>query len=401
MHLVLYVLLISLATIGPKCCFGQQSSVRYSSSDNGKYVARIQSGDSESPATAIVFQVSMQDFGMDSLAHIVLPNAFLPLETIITDDGRHVVNLGNYTGGTDLSAAVSIYDLESSSEKVFSFLDIFKDRVVDDVTAGGVRYQFWFQHEFHIDEQKKTVYLTGYNNRDPANPPTIVVDYGNATTLIDETNFWKAKFDALALQTEQTQEDAYTLLSVEQSHLLDRILETKSAPAVEYLGVGNDFLFRLQPGSAEDTAKVLMYKFDLKKQSFDLLKSIPLKNPIAPSENYWTVSPDARYMITYDEIDSVGVTDNAIVIYDLEKGRSRAFSLEDFCSQSDLDQMAHAKNVRMWRLSRPWIFLSDKQYKNWPPRANLDSSGLVPQVIVDLEKLNVRLAEPFVSKFRR
>jgi hypothetical protein len=63
-------------------------------------------------------------------------------------------------------------------------------------------------------------------------------------------------------------------------------------------------------------------------RSYRFVRSVVLRNPVGPGEA--VISNDARFLVTFDDFCESGTTENAVVIYDLEKGTVIACGIEDF-----------------------------------------------------------------------
>ena len=93
-------------------------------------------------------------------------------------------------------------------------------------------------------------------------------------------------------------------------------------------------------------------------------------------------------MVTLDDIQQLGTTDNAIVIYDTRNHKRRSFSLEDFLTREELDQLSTLGGFRHWRnLAYACSILSDSGLQLF---TNRHQNKLFPDVVVDLEKMEIR-----------
>ena len=143
---------------------------------------------------------------------------------------------------------------------------------------------------------------------------------------------------------------------------------------------------RIEPGHENKKAVATGFRFVADKNGYVKNFEILLNNPVAPE--FARVSYDGNYMVTLDDIQQLGTTDNAIVIYDTKNHKRRSFSLEDFLTREELDQLSTVGGFRHWRnLHYACSILSDSGLQLF---TNRHQSKLFPDVVVDLEKMEVR-----------
>ena len=120
-------------------------------------------------------------------------------------------------------------------------------------------------------------------------------------------------------------------------------------------------------------------------------KVIELRNPVAPA--MICVSFDGQYVITFDEFDRIGLTENTVVIYGHLSGESRAFGLDDFLSAEQIESLLSVPNIRLWRVSHGIVF-EGCDVRNWVKQYRV---AWLPKVVVNVSRMEVRVEEPFPS----
>ncbi len=383
---------------------------QYGWSENAEYCVRVARGDfEERKASGIVLKYDHDAQTLRRIGELQFQNPYRPLQTLVTNDGRFVVNLGSSTEWDDYSAALAIYDLQTGAEKVFSLEDIFPtEELMRRHTRWRMIYTDWFrQTEVEVDQAASLVYLTGLVNgaTDAPEPPTIVVDLAEMTVGIQPAPFWKRKFEQAAQDRRQLEDafDAY-LWNAEgaiHSFMHDAIRETQQQPIIDYKMIDHDHLFRLEPGNIEPGdgvkhARFITLRFDKDAQEFAFVRETELKNAIAPSS--LRLSRDANFLVTFDDQGTIGKTANTIVIYNLPEGRSKAFALEDFCTAAEMAQLLSSENIRLWRSGLydwSWITFSGADFDRG---RSTPMPGVFPHVLIDVAKMEVKLAEPFVAR---
>jgi hypothetical protein len=326
---------------------------------------------------------------------------------LLTNDGRYLVAVRNLFGWPDdRKAVVFIHDLQTKREATFDLDQIFdKDDIDTKYTKRITPFCYWYGDSISIvntspivvDESAKKVYVIGINQEDERNRPTIVVDLAEMTVTVERLNSWIAKYDEQVRINQMTELDLGSILPIAQDYMLFHIMGRHRTAKVEHNDFGMDnLLYRLEPGDSKTPARFLMMRFNEAAHGFELVRELTLRNPVAPSQ--WIVTDDDKYLITLDEIDKIGVTDNVVVIYRLETAENRAFALEDFCTAEDIKNIISIPGLRFWRnYHGPSVKIVGAP--NCCER--LAPVHYVPHVIVDVSKMEVRLGEPFRPNEKR
>jgi hypothetical protein len=158
--------------------------------------------------------------------------------------------------------------------------------------------------------------------------------------------------------------------------------------------IGLDFLARFEFGDDEKQARIIVLTLNPNTNGFEFKHKVELKNEVAPS--LWFVSTDISRILTLDEIDKIGVTENTIVIYNLENGTDRSFAIEDFISATDLGNIYRTGDVRLWR--EEWLrTIRLKGPKIEDVGAKASPPFFCPIVEIDMEKMEVNVAVPYLG----
>jgi hypothetical protein len=159
------------------------------------------------------------------------------------------------------------------------------------------------------------------------------------------------------------------------------------SPAVVAVSKDGDSILRVVRGDAQRKAKALTFRFDAANETFVAAGSLELRNPIAPEMIF--VVDGGRYVVTLDDLNKVGLTENAVVIYDLQANTSRAFAIEDFLPPDVIDSLGSAMGMRAWR---GWPALDSSALKLYPSGVTQDPNDPpFPHVIIDIANMSVTL----------
>jgi len=101
----------------------------------------------------------------------------------------------------------------------------------------------------------------------------------------------------------------------------------------------------------ECVAKVA--RLNEKDGSYQFLRSIVLRNQVGPSTA--VISNDARFLVTFDDFCESGLSDNAVVIYDLERGTTVAHRIEDFLPTAYRERLHRSVSHLDWRDGHPYL----------------------------------------------
>ena len=123
-------------------------------------------------------------------------------------------------------------------------------------------------------------------------------------------------------------------------------------------------------------------------RSYRFVRSVVLRNEIGPSTA--VISNDGRYLVTFDDFCESGLSENDVVIYDLEKEITIACSTEDFLPKEYRDSLHRSVSHMDWRDGHPW--LNDEDRKVWISPSWNNRTG--PSTIIDLTDYSISLSPP-------
>jgi hypothetical protein len=129
-------------------------------------------------------------------------------------------------------------------------------------------------------------------------------------------------------------------------------------------------------------------RWNEKDRSYRFLRSVVLRNRIGPGEA--VITNDARFLVTFDEFCESGMSENAVVIYDLEKNITVSCGIEDFLPKAYRESLHRTISHIDWRDAHP--YLNDEDRKVWIApdcRSKGDFS-----VVVDLTSYSITLSPP-------
>ena len=129
-------------------------------------------------------------------------------------------------------------------------------------------------------------------------------------------------------------------------------------------------------------------KWNESDRSYRFLRSVMLRNRIGPSTA--VISNDARFLVTFDDFCESGMSENDVVIYDLEKEITIACSTEDFLPKSYRDSLHRSVSHMDWRDGHPWLNDEDRKVRISPSWNNKAGSS----VIIDLTSYSITLDPP-------
>jgi hypothetical protein len=150
---------------------------------------------------------------------------------------------------------------------------------------------------------------------------------------------------------------------------------------------------RIDSGSPEESGKkrtecvATLTKWDSKEQSYKFLRRLTLRNPIRPGTA--VITHDAQFLVTFDDYCEMGQTPNTVVIYNLQKGISHAYALEDFLPASYRETLKDSISSTLWR--------GDPRLEKWvnPHTIYLsspgDNDGHDAYIVIDAEKNTITL----------
>ena len=344
-------------------------------SKNGKYVARCQLADQWDAAASVqIFEFDAKLRQYHSYKKLRLPNSQRQ-QLLLTNDGRYLVALNNIFPKETTSDALVIHDLQENKSRSFALADFLPKATLSKLESDKMMMAIinWIKQVKLVDKEHKL-----YVNPDSTNNlkfPSVVVDLQAMTATLNPSS---APVASAASQPEPQQ----SFLEYQTEEL------KKQKPQIRIISEDPRVvqLLRIEPGHGNKKAVATGFRFVADKNGYEKNFEISLNNPVAPE--FARVSYDGNYMVTLDDIQQLGTTDNAIVIYDIRNQKRRSFSLEDFLTREELDQISTLGGFRHWRnLRYACSVLSDSGMQLF---TNRHQNKLFPDVVVDLEKLEIR-----------
>jgi len=353
---------------------GNTDAVGYGFSRNGDYCVRVSVGsslDQKAQIRLFKYDRMARQFVFVHSAH--LPYWNKPLRVLVSCDGRFVVALGKYGGaGDDLRDGIWIWDAQRGLAKSIHLDSLFS---ADDLDRYASRFHmlpgiYWFADDADglppvFDLRRNVLYVTMSANsfalgtghsvrsrkRYTMRRPTVVVDLASMTARMVDTrrvSLWKERHDHAVMEGRLLEAllDSYVSDS-SYRHIRRLVKQSIRLPSVEMRAVGEHWLFRLEPGNGQTHASIIALRYTASRNSFISIRELPTPNPIAPCD--WRVSHDGRYVVTLDDINGIGTTQNTIVIYRVRDGRRRRYALKDLLSQSEVARLKVSRDLVAWR----------------------------------------------------
>jgi hypothetical protein len=140
------------------------------------------------------------------------------------------------------------------------------------------------------------------------------------------------------------------------------------------------------PGPKDCVATIA--RWHQEDRSYHYVRSVVLRNPIGPSEG--VISSDARFLVTFDEVCESGMSENDVVIYDLEKDITVACGIEDFLPKAYRESLHRSISNIDWREAHPYFYDDDRKVRIAPDR----NSKADFSVVVDLTSYSITLDPP-------
>jgi hypothetical protein len=94
-------------------------------------------------------------------------------------------------------------------------------------------------------------------------------------------------------------------------------------------------------------------KWDGRERGYRFVRSLVLRNRIGPETA--VITNDGRFLVTFDEFCESGMSENDLVIYDLEKDITVACSIEDFLPKAYLESLHRSVSNINWRDGHPYL----------------------------------------------
>jgi hypothetical protein len=129
-------------------------------------------------------------------------------------------------------------------------------------------------------------------------------------------------------------------------------------------------------------------KWNEKDRGYRFLRSVVLRNEIGPSTA--VISNDARFLVTFDDFCVSGTSENAVVIYDLEKGSVVACGIEDFLPKAYREALHRSVSHIEWRENHPWLNDGERHVRVSPDFRTKEGIS----IIIDLATNSITLDPP-------
>jgi len=136
--------------------------------------------------------------------------------------------------------------------------------------------------------------------------------------------------------------------------------------------------------TAKSKPTATITRWSPKDRSFRFLRRVTLRNPRSPI--IALITNDARFLVTFDDWFGVGTTDNAVVIYDLDKDSIHNYRIEDFLPESYREKFQRSTSSISWR-GEPFVVEWEPIHIYVPlPATTPDSKGFEPHIEIDPAK---------------
>ena len=343
-------------------------------SKNGKYVARYQMADQRDAAAAVqIFEFDAELRRYHFYKKLRFPNS-RDHQLLLTNDGRYLVALSRIFPKETTSNALVIYDLQENKSRTFALADFLPKAALAKLESDKMMTIIQWIKQVKLVDREHKLYI---NPESTSNLkfPSVVVDLQAMTATYNPPS------DPLLAAAPQS-EPQQSFLEYQTQEL------KKQEPQTRIISEDPSFiqLLRIEPGLGNKKAFATGLRFVADKNSYEKNFEVSLNNSVAPE--FARVSYDGNYMVTLDDIQQLGTTGNAIVIYDIRNHKRRSFSLEDFLTREELDQLSTVGGFRHWRnLHYACSILSDSGLQLL---INRHQNELFPDVVVDLEKMEIR-----------
>ena len=409
-NMILLSVVTYLLPAGP--ILGNTDTVGYGFSQNGDYCVRVVVGSSQDERAQIrLFKYDHAARTVAMVRSTHLPYWNKPLKVLVSDNGRFVVALGKYGGaGDDLRDGIWMWDTQRDRARSIDLDSLFSEKDMERYVSRfhmlpGI---YWFAYDADglspvFDLQRRVLYVTtGVNAFSLGNRyserarkkyatrrPTVVIDFEAMTARKVDTrrvSQWKERHDQAVMEDRLVEALLESYLSdASYSHIRRLVRQSLRVPSVEIRAVGDEWLFRLEPGHGRAHASIVVLKYAENKNAFICIRELRTLNPVAPCD--WRVSRDGRHIVTLDDINGIGTTQNTIVIYRVRDGKRKRYELREFLSQSDVARLTVGPDLVAWR-STIW----NMETVNDDGRTieiNHYGPSHLPRVLVSLDQMTV------------
>ena len=343
-------------------------------SKNGKYVARCRLADQLDAAALVqIFEFDAKFKRYHFYKELRLPNS-RGHQLLLTNDGRYLVALSRIFPKETTSNALVIHDLQENKSRTFALADFLPKATLAKLESDKMMTIIPWAKQVKLVDKEHKLYVN-FDSTSSSKYPSVIVDLQAMTATLNPSS---APVPSAASQPEPQQSF--------WEHQMQEL--KKQMPQIRIISEDPKFiqLLRIEPGHENKKAVATGLRFVADKNAYEKNFEILLNNPVAPE--FARVSYDGNYMVTLDDIQQLGTTDNAIVIYDTKNHKRRSFSLEDFLTREELDQLSTVGGFRHWRnLRYACSILGESGLQLF---TNRQQSKLFPDLVVDLEKMEVQ-----------
>lgn len=101
-----------------------------------------------------------------------------------------------------------------------------------------------------------------------------------------------------------------------------------------------------------------------KERSYQFLRRVILRNEIGPSTA--VISNDGRFLVTFDDFCESGMSENDVVIYDLEKEITISCGIADFLPKTYRESLRRSVSSIYWREQQPYLYDDSREIRIHP-----------------------------------
>lgn len=392
-------------------------------SENGRYLVRQTDGDGKGlDASLCVYRFDEDARTYLRFRCIELRNRRYPIQLFITNDGKYLVTLDETWEGVETPNAIVIYDLVENRSSAFALADFLpKESIADklDVQQSDIPvrhpmkdkplirtfYQknnlghFWYQSA-HLDDAKAMLYLSSAVRYRDIDLSYVIVNLSDMRIVLGEPpQPFRKNDDAEFLKRQEMEQKPLKSDLLDTTQFTDEKLSAEyradAGAHIEAYGTSTEHesLLRIETGNNARSARSLVFRYEPESRTYNQVCDIELCNRVAPSRTI--LVQDARYLVTLDDVNQIGLTDNVVVIYDLRRNERKKYALKDFLQPMELGRLEQTQRGRIWRhlgsgstiidANRGWIFASGR------PREGMN----VPAVMIDVKNMTVSVDRSF------
>jgi hypothetical protein len=358
------------------------------SQDGDKFVVVTQGNNSSETATATCYSFLNGRYSI--VRKLKLPHRNLPERIIVPNKGFVVVAIGDLSERDEKTNAICVYDVLGQTSRIFLLNEVFDDpeisgpwnsgKGVTRVSSPGNRH--FLAKEIFVNQENSRIVILAYSPDQESVAPLIEVD-------INRFEFQRINGDPLALEFQRLETAVENLISEisdsQLSELVGMSISLSRAQPRPLCNIQANFLVRVDPGNRQTHALARVFELDSETKEYVEKRTLKLFNLVLPRHCF--LSTDGSILLTFDEFDSVGISKNATVIYDLERNLSKAFSVEDIFGK-EAEMLESLGKVRIWHDYYSNIQIVPAVFKGLEPT---NRSSDFPRITIDVRKLEVNV----------